>query len=70
MSDITERATAKDWVNRAFTVDDIEIRSEGDGLTFDGVASVVDTPYVGARHVRGVHRDDRAGRVQPHPQAA
>jgi HK97 family phage prohead protease len=45
MSDITERATAKDWVNRAFTVDDIEIRSEGDGLTFDGVASVVDTPY-------------------------
>jgi hypothetical protein len=69
MSDITERATAKDWVNRAFTVDDIEIRSEGDGLTFDGVASVVDSRTWCAT-VRGVPRDDHAGGVQPHPRAA
>jgi HK97 family phage prohead protease len=44
MRDIADRASLT-REDRAFTVDDIEIRSEGDTLTFDGVASTVDTPY-------------------------
>jgi HK97 family phage prohead protease len=30
---------------RDFTIADLEVRAEGDGLTFDGIASMVDTPY-------------------------
>lgn len=42
--DISQRAQlARE--SRAFTVEDIEIRAEGDTITFDGVASLVDTPY-------------------------
>lgn len=45
MRDIADRASLT-REDRAFTVDDIEIRAEEDGrLTFDGVASTVDTPY-------------------------
>lgn len=44
LPDISDRATRRREV-REFTVDDLEVREEGDGLTFDGIASVVDTPY-------------------------
>ena len=43
--DITERATMPREI-RAFTVAPVEIRAdEKDGLTFEGIASVVDTAY-------------------------
>ncbi len=43
--DITERASRTDE-RRAFTVADLETRAAADGtVTFDGIASVVDTPY-------------------------
>lgn len=46
--DITERAsTHAGIIHRSFTLDTIEFRDgdDGPGFTFEGVASVVDTPY-------------------------
>lgn len=46
MRDISDRATAVAREIRAFTVDDIEMREADDGvIRFEGVASVVGTPY-------------------------
>jgi HK97 family phage prohead protease len=45
LRDISDRAKL-DRENRAHAVDDLEVRASTDGkVTFDGVASVVDTPY-------------------------
>lgn len=44
MPDITDRAHMQ-REDRAFDVADVEIRATDDGVTFDGVASTVDTPY-------------------------
>jgi HK97 family phage prohead protease len=47
LPDIAERATSTEIVRRSFQIDDFEFRDsdDGDGFTFEGVASVVDTPY-------------------------
>lgn len=46
-SDISQRANSTPRESRSFTIEDLEIRAgEGDAITFDGVASMVDTPYV------------------------
>jgi len=44
---ITERVGSTDTIYRSYTIADFEFRddSEGDGFTFEGVASVVDKPY-------------------------
>ena len=42
--DITDRANQQ-HETRSFVVSDLEVRAEGDAVTFDGIASVVDTPY-------------------------
>jgi len=44
---ITERIGSTDTIYRSYTIADFEFRddTEGDGFTFEGVASVVDTPY-------------------------
>lgn len=44
MDDIVERTTQTREV-RNHTIADLEVRAENDGVTLDGVASVVDTPY-------------------------
>jgi HK97 family phage prohead protease len=44
MLTIADRATQTREL-RDFTVAGLEVRAEGDDITFDGVASVVDTPY-------------------------
>jgi len=44
---ITERVGSTDTIYRSYQIADFEFRddTEGDGFTFEGVASVVDTPY-------------------------
>lgn len=45
LRDISDRAKL-DRENRAHAIEDLEVRAADDGkITFDGVASVVDTPY-------------------------
>lgn len=45
MHDIAERANLS-RESRSLTVDDVEVRAKDDGsITFDGVASLIDTPY-------------------------
>ena len=43
----TERVGSTDTIYRSYKIADFEFRddTEGDGFTFEGVASVVDTPY-------------------------
>ena len=44
---ISERAGSTDTIYRSYEIADFEFRDgdDGDGFTFEGVASVVDTPY-------------------------
>lgn len=47
MKTIAERAGSTDTIFRSYEIADFEFRDDtpGDGFTFEGVASVVDTPY-------------------------
>lgn len=55
--DISERANSVAREIRAFTVDDLEMREASDGaIRFEGVASVVGTPY-GVRDMFGEYQE-------------
>ena len=44
--DLAQRTTSTDLIRRSYDIEDVELRDDGDGgLTFEGVASVVDHPY-------------------------
>lgn len=45
MLDISQRAALTGSERRSFTVTDLEVRDGAEGPSFEGVASVVDTPY-------------------------
>lgn len=45
MPDLSQRGAATGAERRSFTIDDLELRDSADGPSFEGVASVVDTPY-------------------------
>ena len=56
MSDIRERLERTNEI-RSFTIDDLEMRDGADGsITFEGIASVVDTPY-GVRDQYGEYEE-------------
>jgi HK97 family phage prohead protease len=58
MDDIAERATLTREV-RNHDITDLELRADGDGFTFDGIASVVETPYE-VRDALGIYSETMA----------